>query len=168
MKHYFFLGILSLMTIVSCENEMGPPEAKQQVNTVLDDWHHAAADADFERYFSHFASDSAIFMGTDATERWTVAEFKPWSKPYFDRGDAWNFTPVERHVYISDNGQIAWFDEKLDTPNLGPARGTGVLVQQDTTWKISHYNLSIPIPNAIADTVVQQVEEALNDTTATN
>lgn len=168
MIRYYFFGILLLMTVVSCENDVNTPEAKQQVNTVLDDWHNAAADADFERYFDYFASDSAIFMGTDATERWTVAEFKPWSKPYFERGDAWDFTPVERHVYISDNGKIAWFDEKLDTPNLGPARGTGVLVHQDTTWKISHYNLSIPIPNVIADTVVQQVEEALNDTATTH
>lgn len=143
------------------ERSYNPSEA--EVNRVLNDWHDAAAEADFERYFGHFASDSAIFMGTDATERWTVAEFRPWSKPYFDRGKAWSFTPVERHLYFSENGATAWFDEKLDTPNLGPARGTGVLVKEDTTWKIAHYNLSIPIPNAIADTVVQQIEKALQD-----
>lgn len=133
------------------------------MNAVLDDWHNAAAEADFERYFNHFHSDSAIFMGTDATERWTIAEFKPWSKPYFERGKAWSFTPVERHVFFSKNGKTSWFDEALDTPNLGPARGTGVLIKEDTTWKIVHYNLSIPIPNIIADTVVKQVEEALKD-----
>ncbi|NGP88952.1 nuclear transport factor 2 family protein [Aliifodinibius halophilus] len=142
------------------------PATEKAVNRVLDDWHAAAADADFERYFNHFASDSAIFMGTDATERWTVAEFRPWSKPYFDRGKAWSFTPVERHLYFSENGTTAWFDEALDTPNLGPARGTGVLISKGGEWKIAHYNLSIPIPNAIADTVIKQVEQALQDTTA--
>ncbi len=156
-----------LAGITACQNTNGSRAASsEEVNAVLDDWHDAAEDADFERYFSHFSSDSAVFMGTDATERWTIAEFRPWSKPYFDRGRAWNFTPVERYVYFSDNGKIAWFDEALDTPNLGPARGSGVLVWQDSAWKITHYNLSIPIPNAIADTVVKQVEEALKDSSA--
>lgn len=143
-------------------------QSVNEVNSMLDEWHNAAEEANFEGYFSYFASDSAIFMGTDATERWTISEFKPWAKPYFDRGKAWNFTPVERHVYFSDNGQIAWFDESLDTPNLGPARGSGVLKFKNGQWKIAHYNLSIPIPNAIVDTVIKQVEKVLNDSTANN
>ena len=160
-KYLVFVGLLIFISCSQAPERVDPPSA--EVSEVLDDWHDAAAQADFKRYFAHFASDSAIFMGTDATERWTVAEFKPWAKPYFDRGQAWNFTPVDRHVYLSENKQTAWFDESLDTPNLGPARGTGVLRLQDGDWKIAHYNLSIPIPNAIADTVVQQVEQALNE-----
>jgi len=167
MKNIVLLaaGILVCSCSQTLENENPSAEA---VQTVLDDWHDAAEDADFDRYFDHFASDSAIFMGTDATERWTIAEFRPWAKPYFDRGEAWNFTPDERHVYFSENGKTAWFDESLDTPNLGPARGSGVLRKQDSEWRITHYNLSIPIPNAIADTVVKQVKEALKDSTTSN
>lgn len=127
---------------------------------MLNSWHNAAAEANFDRYFNHFSGDSAIYMGTAATERWTVAEFKPWAKPFFDRGKAWSFEAVERHMQFSDNGKTAWFDESLDTPNLGPARGSGVLLLKQDKWKIVHYNLSIPIPNAISDTVVQQVEKA--------
>lgn len=164
MKSFYIVTVMLLVFAVGCEQQTDPAAAKKNVNQVLDSWHEAAAAADFDQYFNHFAGDSAIFMGTDATERWTVPEFKAYAKPYFDEGDAWNFTPVQRHVYLSEDGQVAWFDEVLGTPNLGPARGTGVLVHRDTTWKISHYNLSIPIPNAIADTVVTQVEEALNDT----
>lgn len=152
-----------VMVITNCRQVAPDAPIEDEVHAVLDGWHEAAAEADFERYFGYFHSDSSIFMGTDATERWTIAEFRPWSKPYFDQGDAWNFTPVERHVYFSANGRVSWFDEVLDTPNLGPARGTGVLVKREGEWKISHYNLSIPIPNAIADTVVQQVEQALQD-----
>lgn len=164
-----YLPLCLAFLIFSCNRSNHPdtPSASR-VNQVLDDWHDAAEQADFNRYFDHFASDSAIFMGTDATERWTVAEFKPWAKPYFDRGRAWNFTPVERHVYFAKSGQTAWFDEVLDTPNLGPARGSGVLVSRQGDWKIAHYNLSIPIPNAIVDTVVGQVREALADTTSGN
>ena len=156
--------LLAVLIISGCvEHEPESPPSRQEVHAVLDSWHKAAADADFEKYFSYFRSDSSIFMGTDATERWTVAEFKPWSKPYFERGSAWSFEAVERHVYFSDNGNVSWFDEVLDTPNLGPSRGTGVLVKGEGSWKIAHYNLSIPIPNAIVDTVVNQVEKALQD-----
>lgn len=157
MKTY--LLVVGVLFIVSCAQAPESSNPSQEtVHQTLDDWHNAAAEAKFEQYFNHFASDSAIFMGTDATERWTIAEFKPWAKPYFEDGDAWNITPVERHVYFSDNGRTAWFDESLDTPNLGPARGSGVLVHKNGNWKIAHYNLSIPIPNAIVDTVVKQVE----------
>jgi ketosteroid isomerase-like protein len=168
MKIFHFIALLLVIILAACtSNDENTENATANVNQILDDWHEAAAAADFDRYFNQFASDSAIFMGTDATERWTVPEFKAYAKPHFDKGNAWNFTPVQRNVYISETGQTAWFDEVLGTPNLGPARGTGVLTRQDTTWKIAHYNLSIPIPNAIADTVVQQVEQALNDSTST-
>lgn len=158
-------------TIVSCSNAPNVEEApnlkeeyfnkENDVNQVLDDWHRAAAEANFNRYFGYFASDTAIFMGTDATERWTVEEFKPWAKPYFDRGKAWTFTPVERYVYFSADNEVAWFDETLDTPNLGPSRGSGVLSKTEDGWRIAHYNLSIPIPNEIVDHVVTQVDSAL-------
>lgn len=133
-----------------------------EINKVLDNWHQAASTGDFESYFSTFENDSSIFMGTDATERWTVAEFRPWSEPYFEDGMAWNFTPVFRKVYFSENGRTAWFDEELDTPNLGPSRGSGVLVLTERGWKIAHYNLAIPIPNSIVDTVVSQIKNELN------
>ncbi|MDX1670961.1 MAG: nuclear transport factor 2 family protein [Balneolaceae bacterium] len=141
-------------------------DSEEAVHRVLDEWHRAAAEADIQRYFDHFAGDSAVFMGTDATERWIAEEFREWARPYFERGEAWNFTPVDRHVYISETGVTAWFDESLDTPNLGPARGSGVLLKRSGSWKIAHYNLSIPIPNSIVYDVVKQIGEAMEDTTA--
>lgn len=162
MKNKFTL-LLSLLSFFllfyGCNSSVDKEQARKQISRVLDDWHNAAAEAEYERYFNHFAGDSAIFMGTDATERWTAMEFKFWAKPYFDRGSAWDFTPMKRHIYFSDNGKTAWFDESLDTPNLGLARGSGVVVKKSGNWKIAHYNLSIPIPNAIIDSVVQQVKE---------
>lgn len=161
MNRVLFL-LMAVLFLGGCSGSLDSYNpSHQEVEEVLDDWHEAAADADFERYFNHFHSDSAIFMGTDATERWTIAEFRPWAEPHFENGEAWDFTPQERQIYFSANGKTAWFDEELDTPNLGPARGSGVLLLEDEEWKIAHYNLSIPIPNAIADTVIQQVEEAL-------
>lgn len=150
MKHFMavFLCLIASATAVA-----------QTVDEVLDDWHDAAAQADFERYFSHFFDDNSIFLGTDATERWTVSEFGPWAKPYFDRGRAWEFIPVDRWVYFSGDGNTAWFDETLSSEHMGPCRGSGVLVQTDEGWKITQYNLTVPIPNAILSDVVEQISE---------
>lgn len=161
--------------ITGCQNasndmaieQSSPAAAKASVDSVLNDWHRAAAEADFERYFGYFAHDSAIFIGTDATERWTIAQFKPWARPYFERGRAWSFTPEQRVVYLSEEGTTAWFDEELATPNLGPSRGSGVLQLTPQGWRIVHYNLAVPIPNEIVDRVVDQVDSALNQKKAT-
>ena len=61
--------------------------AEAQVSAVLDDWHAAAAAADEERYFRHFAPN-AVFLGTDATHRWTVEEFRRYAHPFFAKGKA--------------------------------------------------------------------------------
>src|SRR4029079_15644344 len=107
--------------------QAGPP-AKEAIAVVLDDWHDAAAHADEDRYFGHLAED-AVFLGTDATERWDKAAFRVYSHPHFASGKAWSFKSIRREIAIDPGGVIAWFDEDLDTPNLGPARGSGVLVK---------------------------------------
>lgn len=154
--------ILTAALFQSCANETKPTPNRADVDQVLDSWHAAAAKADFDAYFSYFENESSIFMGTDATERWTVAEFKPWSKPYFDQGKAWSFTPENRVVYFSNEGTIAWFDEELKTPNLGPSRGTGVLKNTDNGWKIAHYNLTVPIPNELVSEFIPKIDSVLN------
>lgn len=118
------------------------------VAAVIDDWHAAAAAADEDRYFGHMSGD-AVFLGTDPAERWTKAQFRAYAHPYFARGKAWSFRAVRRAVSFSGDGSVAWFDEDLATPNLGPARGSGVLVRDGATWKIAQYDLSVPIPNAV-------------------
>ena len=128
----------------------------QQVALVLDDWHQAASVADESRYFGHFAANG-VFLGTDATERWTVSAFRAWAKPHFQRKSAWSFKARDRHIEFSADGKTAWFDEMLDTPNLGICRGSGVLTREGKTWKIAQYNLSIPIPNALAPTIVKEI-----------
>lgn len=123
------------------------------VDQVLDDLHAAAAAADENRYFAHYASD-AVFLGTDATERWDVAAFRAYAHPHFAAGRGWTYTPRDRHVSIGSNGDVAWFDERLDNAKYGEVRGTGVLRLVGATWKVAQYNLSFPIPNALAAQVV--------------
>lgn len=151
---------LLCLALLTATPDAGTPAATTPiaaVNAVLDDWHKAAAQADEARYFGHFTPD-AVFLGTDATERWTRDEFRAWAKPYFSKGKAWSFTSVSRHVSFSRDGAVAWFDEALFTPNMGPARGSGVLVKDGGTWKIAQYNLSIPIPNDLMDDFKTRIE----------
>ena len=120
-------------------------QEQKQIDNVLENWHQAAAEADFETYFSLMTED-AVFIGTDASENWQFEDFKKFSKPYFDNGKAWTFHPLERNIYFSKNIKMAWFDELLDT-DLGICRGSGVLIFTKKAWKIKHYVLSITIPN---------------------
>lgn len=120
--------------------------AETDVGRMLDEWHAAAARADEEAYFSHFARDG-VFLGTDATERWDVKAFRAYAHPHFARGKAWSFRAVRRAVRAAPSGDVFWIDEDLDTPNLGPARGSGVIVREGGHYRIAHYNLSVPIPN---------------------
>ncbi len=120
-------------------------EARDEINTTLENWHKAASEADFDNYFN-FMSEDGIFIGTDATENWNIEEFKNFSKPHFDKGSAWDFSTLERNIYTSNNGEIAWFDELLDTW-MGICRGSGVMVLKDGQWKIKHYVLSVTVPN---------------------
>ncbi|MGE5237048.1 MAG: nuclear transport factor 2 family protein [Acidobacteriota bacterium] len=143
----------------------GAPDARSAehaVAAVIDDWHAAAAAADEDRYFAHMTGD-AVFLGTDPAERWTKTQFRAYAHPYFAKGKAWSFRSIRRVVTVAGDGSVAWFDEDLATLNLGPGRGTGVLVRDGTSWKIAQYNLSVPIPNA----VFAQVKELIANGPAT-
>ncbi|WP_130733200.1 nuclear transport factor 2 family protein [Flavobacterium sp. J27] len=143
---------------------IGQNTAKEEavINTLLDNWHKAAAAAQFDVYFNTL-SDESIFIGTDATENWDKKAFIAFAKPYFDRGKAWNFTPLERHIFFSKDGKTAWFDELLNT-QMKICRGSGVLVKENKTWKIKHYVLSMTIPNDNVDDIIKikaPIEDAL-------
>ncbi len=125
---------------------------KIQVEEVIDQWHAAAAKADFNTYFTLMDSAS-VFIGTDATERWNKEEFMRYAKPHFDKGKAWDFTSLERFVDFSEDGKTAWIDELLDT-QMKICRGSGVLVKKNGKWLIKQYVLSMTVPNDLVDKIV--------------
>jgi hypothetical protein len=132
---------------------------EKNVANVLDSFHAAAAKADGASYFGLFAPEG-VFLGTDATERWSVEEFKKYATPHFSKGHGWTYTPTSRHIAFSPGGDVAWFDEILDNKSYGTCRGSGVLRKIGSKWKISQYHLTIPVPNDLADTVVNLIREA--------
>ena len=111
----------------------------------------------------------SIFIGTDASENWKKTAFSKFSKPYFDKGKAWSFTPIERNIYTSKNNEIVWFDELLNTW-MGICRGSGVLEKENKKWKIKHYVLSVTIPNDNINQVINinKVKDSLFLTTKYN
>ena len=130
---------------------------QDKIQTTIDNWHIAAGEANFENYFELLTED-AIFIGTDAAELWNKTEFMAFSKPYFDQGKAWNFKAIQRNIYLDPSGNVAWFDELLDTW-MQLCRGSGVLKKENGKWKIAHYVLSITIPNEEIDPVIALKKE---------
>jgi len=132
--------------------EINAAEETKTINTLLDNWHVAAAKGDYNGYFGKIAEDG-IYIGTDATEHWDKKAFSTFSKPYFDKGKAWDFKALERNVYFSKDGKTAWFDELLDTW-MKACRGSGVLTKEGKEWKIKQYVLSMTVPNDVTDQVI--------------
>ena len=133
---------------------------RKKINIILDSWHKAAANAEFDNYFSYLSSNG-VFIGTDASENWQLDAFKTFSKPFFDKGKAWNFTSLQRNIYFDKSQNTAWFDELLDT-QMKICRGSGVLIREGKNWKIAHYVLSMTIPNDNTDEVVKIKEKIEN------
>lgn len=142
-----------LLLLLVIGNLQAQEKSKLEVNEILNSWHQAAAAANFKDYFSTL-TDDAIFIGTDASENWNKTAFQAFAKPYFEKGKVWNFTPMERHIFLSDDGKIAWFDELLDT-QMKICRGSGVLIKTKDGWKIKQYVLSMTVPNENTNEVVK-------------
>lgn len=123
------------------------------IAAVLDGFHAAAAEGDWQVYFNYFSAD-AVFLGTDKTERWPKAEFQS----YASGSDGWVYHPLQRHINLTPDGNSAWFDELLDSVSYGDARGTGVLIKTSEGWKISQYHLTFPIPNPLARDITNQIK----------
>ena len=144
-----FLSVLLCSSFISTN----PKRDKEAIDIVLNNWHKAAAEANAENYFDAM-TDDAVFLGTDASEHWNKKEFKAFAKPFFDKGKAWDFKPLERHIYVSKDQKTAWFDELLDTW-MKICRGSGVMVKVGNQWKIQHYVLSMTVPNESTEAVIK-------------
>ncbi|RDV24810.1 protein with SnoaL 3 domain, NTF 2 superfamily [Alteromonas aestuariivivens] len=130
---------------------------RERVGETLDKLHQYAAQADWHRYFDLYHPD-ATFIGTDASETWTIGEFKSYAKPVFNNGKGWTYEPQNRHIYFSPDGKVAWFDEMLSNASYGVTRGTGVLTLEEGAWKIRQYHLTIPIPNTLATDIAADIK----------
>ncbi|MDP5099055.1 MAG: nuclear transport factor 2 family protein [Crocinitomicaceae bacterium] len=134
MKIVLFLGLIA--SSFTCN---------AQLDELIDNWHLAATKADFSGYFD-VMDETFVFLGTAPDERWGKEDFSAFSKPYFDKGQAWDFKAKNRVWMFSKNKKIAWFDEDLETWMEG-CRGSGIVIKKKGEWKIVYYNLTVLIEN---------------------
>jgi len=154
------LKLLTAVTLLIGATSVSASEGKQlsQAEALLDSLHQSAAEANWNRYFSLYLPD-AIFIGTDATEHWTMSEFEGYARPT----DGWEYTLRERTLVplTTLNGdKVLVFDELLDSASYGVSRGTGTLLLTSSGWKIAQYHLSFPIPNEIAKEITARIKAA--------
>jgi hypothetical protein len=145
----------------------GPPDGRQppavaDISLVLDRLHQAAAEADGPTYFDLFTPD-ALYRGTDATELWTLEEFRPSPSPISVGAGAGPMCRASatsrlrrRTVPVSPGSMRSWIRE-----SYGTSRGTGVVVRgDDGAWRIAYYALTFPIPNALARDMTARIQAA--------
>lgn len=150
--------IASLAALALLIQASPAPEAAQ-VAAVLDQLDRASTAADGPAYFALF-TPNARFVGTDATEHWTLPEFRAFAEPYFSQGKGWSYPATERTITIApiECRCVAWFEEKLTNTSYGETRGSGVLRLTDAGWKIEQYVLSFAVPNEAAQPVVEVIQ----------
>lgn len=150
VRQCFFLAALLPLVAVG-DNAM----QTTAIDAVLDDFHDAAAHGDKARYLGHM-TENGVFMGTDEWERWPKnPDFINYVGSRFKDGSGWNYKSVERTIEVSDDADVAWFDEVIYAETNGRFRGTGVVVQIDGQWKIAHYAMSFLVFNENWEAVVK-------------
>ena len=151
--------VLALWLFAGCSDggKTMTGQDRTSVSEKLDAFHQAAADGDGATYFSLFAKNG-VFIGTDKTERWPLANFKAFAEPIFSSGRGWTYEMTSREIDFSPDGKTAWFDELLKNEAYGTSRGTGVLILDGEDWKIVQYHLTFPIPNDLAGDFTAQIK----------
>lgn len=151
MKHIFSLGAFAISLCLATAALADSPAG------TLDRFHATAASADRDAFLALFAPE-AVFLGTDGTERLQGEAFREFVTERFADGQGWAYRSRERHIEVSADGDIAWFDESLSHEQLGQCRGSGVLRRGVDGWRIAQYNLSIPIPRDRMLSVVREIQ----------
>ncbi len=158
MLKSLFLACCLLLSSLAHAAQADPALVKQ-VNAFVDGWHDDAAHARMG-YFDKMAPDG-IYIGTDRSELWQREAFREWGRKYFEgKKSAWTFHATRRNVYASPDGKLIWFDELLDTENMGHCMASGVLRRTAAGFEIVHYQLSVAVPNEVVDQVTGLIKKA--------
>ena len=144
MKYSIFLFMLVSWGCSNTPQNEKLVHQKHTINQLINQWHQNAASANLREYVD-FMDHDCIYIGTDATEKWSKDEFRSFCKPYFEQKRTWNFKSLDRALTINGNN-TAWFYEILET-HMGTCRGSGILVFKNQEWKLKQYVLSLAIPN---------------------
>jgi hypothetical protein len=157
MKPHSFFFFAVLFTFYQCKIPVvyAPPTTSDlaQMNQVIDAWHAAAAHGDSTAYFALMTND-AVFLGTDAMERWTKPQMQKELARAFDGKEAWTFLPHDRYYTPTGNRDVYHFDESLKTW-MGPCRGSGLMKKVNGKWMVYFYNLANTVPNQVMNKYIE-------------
>jgi hypothetical protein len=157
MMRRLFLALCLSLASLCAHAQQDMASLTKAVNAFVDEWHDDAAHARMA-YFDKIAPDG-VYIGTDRTELWRRDAFKAWAKPYFDRKSAWAFKATRRNVYATPDQSLIWFDELLDTANMGHCMASGVIRKTAKGFEIVHYQLSMAVPNEVGGQVTKLIKE---------
>lgn len=128
---------------------------KEDISNTLNSLHKHAATASWDQYFGLF-SDNAVFIGTDATEYWTIPQFRAYVG---SRPTGWKYSVNSRKIKFNKDKTVAWFHELVFSKHYRHTRGTGTMLKTAKGWKIAQYTLTIPIPNDTSKDVVKVIKD---------
>ena len=153
MKHSVLLIIITLLGCTHSNKNQSESHQIETIHQLISNWHQSAANANLDEYMNLMDS-GFIYVGTDATEKWSKKGFATFCKPYFDKKKTWDFKSLDRSVNLDQN--TAWFYEILET-HMGTCRGSGILKFHNQQWKLKQYVLSLAIPNEDMNEVKQVI-----------
>lgn len=154
------MPMIAALTLFQQTAAPAPPQgAEAEIVAVLDQLNAASSAADGPGYFALFTPD-ARFVGTDASEHWSIPQFRAYAEGPFSQGRGWSYPATERTITIAPIPCrcIAWFEEKLTNAAYGETRGSGVMRLTDDGWRIEQYVLSLAVPNDKAEAVVAVIK----------
>ena len=123
-------------------------DAEEAVFRVLDSVHAAHANGNADQFFRNFAHDAVLF-GTAPGERWNLEEYRAFSADAFARQVSRPREILTRHIVISDDASLAWFDERQRRAGDLELRSSGVLRHDDGQWQLVQFRVALPLPNEL-------------------
>lgn len=114
---------------------------------ILDRHHEATAVRNVEALKQVFATEG-YFIGTDDTDKWTRAQLL---EALGETESGWDMTDCQERYVFSVPGYhlVATFFEVVRHKDYGFLRGSGTVIKEAGSWKISSYVLSFSVPNEV-------------------
>jgi len=141
--------------------------ADESPATTLDALHTAGAEANQTAFFS-LLTDGIVFLGMEGSDRLVGQSVRDFFSNSFSGGESWALQSRQREIQLSADGKVAWFDELLQSDQLGLGRGSGVLIHDGMGWKLAQYNVTLAKPDArqVATAVANPEERVIQGSAA--
>ena len=80
MKYNILFFIITLLGCTHSNKNQSQNHQIETIDQLISNWHQSAANANLDEYMNLMDS-SFIYVGTDATEKWSKKEFTKFCKP---------------------------------------------------------------------------------------